>query len=79
VWEYCDPSTNKQPLSIDDEPLDTDSEGKWRKWEIKTNAQRSTFKAIGEVNLEIIRIVARSKLHLIADLDLDVRLRLKTL
>jgi hypothetical protein len=38
VWEYCDPSTTKQPLSIDDEPLDTDSEGKWRKWEIKTNA-----------------------------------------
>ncbi|KAK1911220.1 hypothetical protein P3342_011822 [Pyrenophora teres f. teres] len=79
VWEYCDPSTTKQPPSIDDEPLDTDSEGKWRKWEIKTNAQRSTLKAIGEVNLEIMRTVARSKLHLIADLDLDVRLRLKTL
>ncbi|KAI1669683.1 hypothetical protein L13192_07142 [Pyrenophora tritici-repentis] len=71
VWEYCDPSTTKQPLSIDDKPLDTNSEGKWRKWEIKTNAQRSTLKAIGEVNLEIIRTVARSKLHLITDLDLD--------
>jgi hypothetical protein len=79
VWEYCDPSTTKQPPSIDDEPLDTASDSAWRRWEIKTNAQRSTLKAIGEVNLEIMRTVARSKLHLIADLDLDVRLRLKTL
>jgi hypothetical protein len=79
VWEYCDPSATKQPPTVNDEPLDTDSEGKWRKWEIKTNAQRSTLKAIGEVNLDIMRTVARSKLHLIADLDLDVRLRLKTL
>jgi hypothetical protein len=39
VWEYCDPSTTKQPRKVDDKPLDTDSEGKWRKWEIKTNAQ----------------------------------------
>jgi hypothetical protein len=37
------------------------------------------MKAIDEVNLEIMRTVARSKLHLIADLDLDVRLRLNTL
>jgi hypothetical protein len=79
VWEYCDPSTTMQPPTVDEEPLDSDSDGKWRKWEIKTNAQRSTLKAIGEVNLEIMRTVARSKLHLIADLDLDVRLRLKTL
>jgi hypothetical protein len=28
VWEYCDPSTMKQPLTVDNEPLDTDSEGK---------------------------------------------------
>jgi hypothetical protein len=79
VWEYCDPSTAKQPPTVDDEPLDTDSEGKWRKWEIKTNSQKATLKAIGEVNLEIMRTVARSKLHLISELDLDVRLRLKTL
>jgi hypothetical protein len=79
VWEYCDPSTTKQPPTVDEEPLDSDSEGKWRKWEIRTNAQWSTLKAIDEVNLEIMRTVARSKLHLIADLDLDVRLRLKTL
>jgi hypothetical protein len=79
VWEYCDPSTTKKPLTVDDEPLDDDSEGKWRKWEIKTNAQRATLKAIGEVNLDIMRTVARSKLHLIADLDLNVRLRLTTL
>jgi hypothetical protein len=59
--------------------LDTASDSAWRRWEIKTNAQRATLKAIGEVNLEIMRTVARSKLHLIADLDLDVRLRLKTL
>jgi hypothetical protein len=79
VWEYCDPSTTKEPPKVDDEPSDTDSEGKWRKWEIKTNAQRSTLKVIGEVNLEIMRTVARSKLHLISELELDVRLRLKTL
>ncbi|KAL7771407.1 hypothetical protein CFE70_001350 [Pyrenophora teres f. teres 0-1] len=79
VWEYCDPSTAKQPPTVDNEPSDTDSEGKWKKWEIKTNAQKSTLKAIGEVNLEIMRTVARSKLHLISELDLDVRLRLKTL
>ncbi|KAF2831828.1 hypothetical protein CC86DRAFT_367089, partial [Ophiobolus disseminans] len=48
-----------------------------RKWEIKTNAQRATLKAIGEVNLKIIRTVARSKLHLITKLDLDVRLLLE--
>jgi hypothetical protein len=79
VWEYCDPSTTKQPPSVDDEPSDDDSDSKWRKWEIKTNSQKATLKAIGEVNLDIMRTVARSKLHLIADLDLDVRLRLKTL
>jgi hypothetical protein len=79
VWEYCNPSTTKQPLTVDDEPLDTDSEGKWRKWEIKTNSQKATLKAIGEVNRDIMRTVARSKLHLITDLELDVRLRLKTL
>jgi hypothetical protein len=79
VWEYCNPSTMRRPPTVDDEPLDTDSESKWRKWEIKTNAQRATLKAIGEVNLEIMRTVARSKLHLISELDLDVRLRLKTL
>jgi hypothetical protein len=79
VWEYCEPSTTKQPPTVDDEPLDTDSEGKWRKWEIKTNSQKATLKAISEVNLDIMRTVARSKLHLIIDLELDVRLRLKTL
>ncbi|KAF2822398.1 hypothetical protein CC86DRAFT_372922 [Ophiobolus disseminans] len=79
VWEYCDPSTTTAPPTIDDEPSDEASEGKWRKWEIKTNAQRATLKAIGEVNLKIMRTVARSKLHLITELDLDVRLRLKTL
>jgi hypothetical protein len=48
VWEYCDPSTTKQPSTVDEEPLDSDSEGKWRKWEIRTNAQWSTLKAIDE-------------------------------
>jgi hypothetical protein len=74
VWKYCNPSTTRQPPTVDDEPLDTNSESKWRKWEIKTNAQRATLKAIGEVNLEIMRTVACSKLHLISELDLDVRL-----
>jgi hypothetical protein len=46
---------------------------------MKTNAQRATLKALGEVNLEIMRTVARSKLHLITELDLNVRLRLKAL
>jgi hypothetical protein len=49
------------------------------KWEIKTNAQGATLKAISKVNLEIMRTVACSKLHLISELDLDVCLRLKTL
>jgi hypothetical protein len=79
VWEYCDPSTTKQPPIIDDEPSDNDSDSTWRKWEIKTNAQRATLKALGEVNLDIMRRVARSKLHLITELDLNVRLRLKAL
>jgi hypothetical protein len=79
VWEYCDPETEKQPPTIDNEPSDNDSDSKWKKWEIKTNSQKATLKAIGEVNLEIMRTVARSKLHLIVDLDLDVRLRLTTL
>jgi hypothetical protein len=33
MWEYCDPFTNKQPPFIDEEPSDSESEGKWRKWE----------------------------------------------
>ncbi|EFQ91358.1 hypothetical protein PTT_11805 [Pyrenophora teres f. teres 0-1] len=79
VWEYCDPSTNKLPPTVDDEPSDTASDSAWRRWEIKTNAQKATLKAIGEVNLEITQTVAQSKLHLITNLDLDVRLRLRTL
>jgi hypothetical protein len=59
--------------------LDTNSESKWRKWEIKTNSQKTMLKAIGKVKLEVMRTVACSKLHLISELDLDVRLRLKTL
>ena len=79
VWEYCDPSTTKEPPTLDEEPLETDSEGKWRKWEIRTNSQKAILKAIGEVNLEIMRTVARSKLHIIIDLDHNVRVLLKTL
>lgn len=79
VWEYCDLSTTKQPPTIDPELADDASDGIWRRWEIKTNAQRATLKAIGEVNLEIMRTVARSKLHLITELKLDVRVRLKAL
>jgi hypothetical protein len=26
VWEYCNPSTTKQPPTIDDEPSDKDSD-----------------------------------------------------
>ncbi|KAF2824128.1 hypothetical protein CC86DRAFT_395424 [Ophiobolus disseminans] len=42
-YEYCDPSTTTAPLTINDEPLDKALEGK------------ATLKAIGEVNLKIIR------------------------
>ncbi|KAK1916507.1 hypothetical protein P3342_004326 [Pyrenophora teres f. teres] len=56
------PSTAKQPPTVDNEPSDTDSEGKWKKWEIKTNAQNGSFEAASYL-----------------ELDLDVRLRLKTL
>jgi hypothetical protein len=31
VWEYCDPSTTKQPPTINDEPSDNDSDSTWRK------------------------------------------------
>ena len=79
VWEYCDPSTAKEPPTVDEEPRDTDSEGAWRKWEIKTDAQKLTLKAIGEVSVEIMRTLVRSKMHLISELELDVRLTLKTL
>jgi hypothetical protein len=40
VWEYCDPSTTKQPPTVDAEPSDDDLDSKWRKWEIKTNAPK---------------------------------------
>ena len=79
MWKYCDPLTTDKPPEIDSEPSDEASEAAWRKWEIKTNAQRATLKAIGEVNLEIMRTVARSKLHLITELDLSVRIRLNAL
>ena len=58
VQEYCDPSTNKPPPTVDEKPSDSASDSAWRKWEIKTNAQRATLKAIGEVNLKIMRTVA---------------------
>jgi hypothetical protein len=40
---------------------------------------RVTRKFICEVNLDIMRTVAPSKLHLISELSLEVLLRLKTL
>jgi hypothetical protein len=79
VWEYCDPSTTQQSLVLDAWPLDNDSDGIWRKWEIKTTAKKVILKAIGKVNLEIIRTVAWSKLHFISEMELDIRLRLETL
>ncbi|KAF2818585.1 hypothetical protein CC86DRAFT_375651 [Ophiobolus disseminans] len=48
------------PLTINDKPLDKALEGK------------ATLKAISEVNLKIMRTVARLKLHLITKLDLDI-------
>jgi hypothetical protein len=73
------PSTTKQPPTVDNKPLDDDLERWWRKREIKTNAKKATLKAIGEIDFDFMRTVAQSKLHLITDLDLDVRVRLKTL
>jgi hypothetical protein len=79
VWEYCDPSTTQQPPVLDALPSDNDSDGIWRKWEIKTTAKKAILKAIGKVNLEIMRTVAWSKLHLISELELDICLWLETL
>jgi hypothetical protein len=41
-----DPSTMEQPPKVDDEPSDDNSDSKWRMWEIKTNSQKVTLKAI---------------------------------
>jgi hypothetical protein len=79
VWEYCDPSTTQQPPVLDALPLDNDSDGIWRKWEIKTTAKKAILKAISKVNLEIMRTVAWSKLHLISELELNICLWLETL
>jgi hypothetical protein len=80
VWQYCDPdSATRSPPPIA-EPADTATSEHWKIWEIKTRRQESIQKAIGEVNLEILRTVATSLVHLIngAEND-DPRSQLTTL
>ncbi|KAI1668013.1 Pol protein [Pyrenophora tritici-repentis] len=80
VWQYCDPdSTAESPPPVE-EPSDEDSAEKWKIWEIKSRRQESIQKAIGEVNLEILRTVATTHVHLIdgAEHD-DPRSQLTTL
>jgi hypothetical protein len=80
VWQYCDPdSATPSPPPVA-EPSDEASADKWKVWEIKSRRQESIQKAIGEVNLEILRTVATSHVHLIngAEHD-DPRSQLTTL
>jgi len=65
VWQYCDPdSVTPSPPPVA-EPSDEASADTWKIWEIKSRRQESIQKAIGEVNLEILRTVATSHVHLI--------------
>ncbi|KAF2830309.1 hypothetical protein CC86DRAFT_268123, partial [Ophiobolus disseminans] len=80
VWQYCDPdSTMATPLPVA-EPSDDSSADAWKIWEIKSRRQELILKAIGEVNLEILRTVATTHVHLInrAEHD-DPRSQLTTL
>jgi hypothetical protein len=80
VWQYCDPdSATRSPQPVT-EPSDDDSAETWKIWEIKSRRQESIQKAIGEVNLEILRTVAMTHIHLIdgAEHD-DPRSQLTTL
>ena len=65
VWQYCDPdSTTITPLPVA-EPPDNGSADAWKIWEIKSRRQELIMKAISEVNLEILRTVATTYVHLI--------------
>ncbi|KNG52825.1 reverse transcriptase rna-dependent dna [Stemphylium lycopersici] len=80
VWQYCDPdSTTESPQAVE-EPSDDSSADAWKIWEIKSRRQESIMKAIGEVNLEILRTIATTHAHLInrAEYD-DARSQLTTL
>jgi hypothetical protein len=80
VWQYCDPdSATPSPPPVA-EPADSASLEHWEIWDIKSRRQESIQKAIGEVNLEILRTVATSIVHLIhgAEND-DPRSQLTTL
>jgi hypothetical protein len=71
VWQYCDPdSATKSPLPVT-EPSDDDPAGTWKIWVIKSSRQESIQKAIGEVNLEILRTVAMTYIHLIDGAEHD--------
>lgn len=57
VWQYCDPdSATPSPPPVA-EPADSASLEHWEIWDIKSRRQESIQKAIGEVNLEILRTV----------------------
>jgi hypothetical protein len=80
VWQYCDPdSATASPPPVA-EPSDNNPAETWKIWEIKSRRQESIQKAIGEVNLGILRTVAITHIHLIdgAEHD-DPRSQLMTL
>lgn len=71
VWQYCNPDSNTQSPQPVAEPADDASSEHWKIWEIKSRRQESIQKAIGEVNLEILRTVATSHVHLIDGVEHD--------
>jgi hypothetical protein len=71
VWQYCDPdSATASPPPVA-EPSDNNPAETWKIWEIKSRRQESIQKAIGEVNLEILRTVAITHIHLIDGAEHD--------
>ena len=71
VWQYCNPDSTVEAPEAVEEPSDESSGEEWKIWEIKTRRQESILKAIGEVNLEILRTVATTHVHLIDGVEND--------
>jgi hypothetical protein len=71
VWQYCDPDSPTVAPPLVAEPSDNSSAESWKIWEIKSRHQESIQKAIGEVNLEILRTVATTHIHLINGAEHD--------
>jgi hypothetical protein len=71
VWQYCDPNSTTATPPLVPEPPDNATSESWKIWEIKSRRQQSIQKAIGEVNLEILRTVATTHIHLIDGAEHD--------